>query len=325
MEFSGAFELYWLRSGKPAQTLIAQSRFYRGMSSADGDSSGVFGRACEFARSDNGQRIIVIVFSVIATIALLITPGTAVAYAFGMPLIFFVPGFVVVRMFFWKGTTPETRFVLSLGLSILVVIVLALVLVLTPIGLTPDSTRASLILFTLAAVAVETFVWKADREGKPFRLPDREPERAKLDIVVAAMLVAALVVSGISLGLIITAERTSRTYFAITDGNGLTINNTDFYQGTNESFILYMKNGQERSCNFTVVVYGQDTPAFGTHTFMRILQKGEYWNQTVSVPITELGYFRLNFDLYIQEGGDLPYLYGNLHLWVSVWPQISVA
>ncbi|MBU1914108.1 MAG: DUF1616 domain-containing protein, partial [Candidatus Thermoplasmatota archaeon] len=119
------------------------------MSPADEASSGYYERALEFVRTDNGQRMTIIVFSLIATVALLAFPNTIAAYAFGIPFMFFVPGFTVVRMFFWKGTSPEAKFVLSLGLSILVVIFLGLMLVLTPIGLTSNSTRASLILFTL--------------------------------------------------------------------------------------------------------------------------------------------------------------------------------
>jgi uncharacterized membrane protein len=237
---------------------------------------------------------------------------------------FFVPGFTVVRMFFWKGTSPEAKFVLSLGLSILVVIFLGLMLVLTPIGLTSDSTRASLILFTLAAVAAETFIWRADRGEETLQPPKREPVRAKPDIVVAAMLATALAVSAISLGLIMTAEYPSRTYFAMTDVEGMIVNDTSFTQGTNVSFILHMKNGEDGPRNFTLVAYGLGTPAFGTQTFMETMKKGETRNQTVTMHFEELGYFRLDFDLYIQEDAQPPYLYANLHLWIDVWPPESV-
>ena len=290
------------------------------MSPADETSSGYYYRALEFVRTDNGQRMTTIVFSLIATVALLALPNTIAAYAFGIPFMFFVPGFTVVRMFFWKGTSPEAKFVLSLGLSILVVIFLGLMLVLTPIGLTSNSTRASLILFTLAAVAAETFIWRADRGEEPQKPPKREPEKAKPDIVVAAMLVTALAVSAISLGLIITAEYPSRTYFAMTDAEGMIAENTSFTQGTNVSFILHMKNGEDGPRNFTLVAYGLGTPAFGTQTFMKTMNKGETWNQTVTMHITELGYFRLDFDLYIQADARSSTLYGNLHLWIEVSP-----
>ena len=306
------------------QTLIAQSRFYRRMSPADEASSGYYDRALEFVRTDNGQRMTIIVFSLIATVVLLAFPSTVAAYAFGIPFMFFVPGFMVVRMFFWKGTSMEERFVLSLGLSILVVIFLGLALVLTPIGLTSASALASLILFALAAVAVETFIWRADRGQAPQQQPRPEPEKAKLDVVVAAMLATALAVSAISLGLIMTAEYPSRTYFAITDVDGSIVNDTSFIQGTNVSFIIHMKNGENGPREFTLVVYGRDTPAFGTQTFMKTMNKGEIWNKTVTLPVTELGDYRLEFDLYIQEDGGPPFLYGNLHLWVDVWPPASV-
>jgi uncharacterized membrane protein len=294
------------------------------MSPADEASSDYYDRVIEFVRTDNGQRITVIVYSLIATIVLLALPNTIAAYAFGIPFIFFVPGFMVVRMFFWKGTSAEAKFVLSLGLSILVVIFLGLILVLTPIGLTSNSTRASLVLFALAAVAAETFVLRADRGEKPEVPQKREPEKTKTDVVVAAMLVTALAVSAISLGLIITAEYPSRTYFALTDDQGMIVNNTTFTLGTNFSFILHMKNGEDGPRTFTLVAYGLDTPAFGTQTFLKTMDKGETWNQTTTVHFGEAGYFRLDFDLYIQEDSQPPYLYGNLHLWIGVFPSASV-
>jgi uncharacterized membrane protein len=294
------------------------------MSPADDASSGYYDRALEFVRTDNGQRMTIIVFSLIATVVLLTLPNTIAAYAFGIPFMFFVPGFTVVRMFFWKDTSPEAKFVLSMGLSILVLIFLGLMLVLTPIGLTSNSTRATLILFTLAAVALETFVLTGGRGEKTQQLPKREPEKAKPDVVVAAMLVTALAVSAISLGLIITAEYPSRTYFAITDNEGMIVENTNFTQGTNVSFLLHMKNGEDGPRNFTLVAYGLGTPAFGTQTFMETMKKGETWNQTVTMRMTETGYFRLDFDLYIQIDAQPPVLYGNLHLWIEVWPTESV-
>jgi len=294
------------------------------MSPADAASSGYYDRALEFVRTDNGQRMTIIAFSLIATVALLAFPNTIAAYAFGIPFMFFVPGFTVVRMFFWKDTSPEAKFVLSMGLSILALIFLGLMLVLTPIGLTSDSTRASLILFTLGAVALETFVLTGGRGEKTPQLPKREPEKAKPDIVVAAMLVTALAVSAISLGLIMTAEYPSRTYFAMTDAEGMIVENTTFTQGTNVSFILHMKNGEDGPRNFTLVAYGRDTPAFGTQTFTKTMKKGETWNKTVTMPMTETVFFRLDFDLYIQEDAKPPTLYGNLHLWIEVWPPESV-
>ncbi len=296
------------------------------MSSAGEPSTGFPDRALEFVRTDNGQRMTVIVFSLIATLVLLAFPNTVAAYAFGIPFIFFVPGFTVARMFFWKGTSPEARFVLSLGLSILVLIFLGLILVLTPIGLTSDSARASLILFTLVAVAAETFISRGNRgDGgeEPRQLQTRKIEKTKPDIVVAAMLATALAVSAISLGLIITAEYPSRTYFAITDTEGKIIDNTTFIQGTNVSFVLHMKNGEDGPRNFTLVAYGMGTPAFGTQTFMTIIDRGETWNKTVTMQMTEGGYFRLDFDLYIQEDAQPRYLYGNLHMWIAVSPPGS--
>jgi len=49
-----------------------------------------------------------------------------------------------------------------------------------------------------------------------------------------------------------------------------------------------------------------------------VLEKGEEWNQTMTFDLLHKGYFRFDFDLYIQEDQQSPYKYGNLHFWFGV-------
>ena len=269
--------------------------------------------------TDNGQRLTVCLFSIIATLLLLLFPGGSLALVVGIPFVFFIPGFTVVRLFFWKTTTPEAKFVLSMALSILVVIFLALFLVLTPIGLNSDSTRASLMTFSIAAVALEAFVLPAGRTGgASTEQIQRVPKPLKTDKVVAGMLGTALVVSAISLGLIVTAEYPSRTFFAVTDENGKVLTNFTLEVNTTLTVVLHMKNGEDGVRNFTVVGYVLDSLDYPSYSFSRVLQKGEEWNQTMSFELVVKGYFRLDFDLYIQEQQLPPYKYGNLHFWFGV-------
>lgn len=281
-------------------------------------TTGILDRASRFLETQNGQRTAVIAFSIVATLVLLASPGGALAYIFGVPFMFFVPGFAVVRMFFWKDTSIEARFVLSMGLSLLVVIFLGLFLVLTPIGLNSDSARISLIVFALGAVATETFWLRADRHVSEEAPREAPAPQEKMDKVVAAMLATALVVSGLSLGLIVTAEQPSRTYFALTDLQGRVITNMTWVVGSNLTVLLHAKNGEDGVRLFTMSAYGLNSYDFATKTFNRTMQKGEVWNQTVSFNLTLSGYFRLDFDLYIQEDDLPPYLYGNLHIWIRV-------
>jgi uncharacterized membrane protein len=270
-----------------------------------------------FLETHRGQRLAVIAFSLVATLVLVVFPGSAAAYLFGFPYLFFIPGFVVVRLFFWKGTTPEAKFVLSIGLSILVVIFLGLGLVLTPIGLTSDTTRASLIAFTFAAVILDV-LWKRPetQDEKAKATEEKQPRTVKLDKVVAAMLATALAVSVISVGLIITAKYPSRTYFAITDENGSVDFNTTREVNSTFTVILHMKNGERGTCVFRAVVHNETWNI--SQEFNRTLQKGETWNETVDVLLEYNGTVRIDFDLYITEGSSPEYHYGNLHLWLEV-------
>lgn len=282
-------------------------------------STGPVDSILRFLKTDNGQRLAIIAFSLIASLVLWTLPGTAFAYVFGIPLLFFVPGFAVVRLFFWKGTSPEAKFVLSLGLSILVIIFLALILVLTFIGLSTDSAIASVLLFSLGAVALDIFWLEREPEGakKPV---EPEPEMAqrtiKLDKVVASMLVTAVAISVISIGLIVTADYPSRTYFAVTDDTGSADINTTRNINSTLNLTLYAKNGEDGQRTFRIVAHNETISYLQNYT--RVLEKGDIWEQEVGLDLVYFGQFRIDFDLYIQKQGSPEYFYGNLHLWIEV-------
>jgi uncharacterized membrane protein len=274
---------------------------------ADIPNTGPVDPILRFLETDNGQRIAIVAFSLVAAAVLWTLSGTAFAYIFGIPLLFFVPGFAVVRLFFWKGTSPEAKFVLSLGLSILVIIFLGLILVLTFIGLSMDSAIASVLLFCLGAVAVD-FVWLG-REPKGAKKPSEpEPERAPLGTAIA--------ISVISLGLILTADYPSRTYFAVTDSSGSADINTTRDINSTLNLVLHAKNGEDGQRTFRIVAHNE-TISY-SETFTRILEKGEIWEQNVSIDLVYYGQFNIDFDLYIQKQGSPEYFYGNLHLWIAV-------
>ncbi len=281
-------------------------------------------RLLSFMETHNGQRTAICAYSVLATVILLLYPGTAAALVFGIPYLFFVPGFALVRLVFWRNTSLEAKFVLSLGLSILVVILLGLILVLTPIGLNSDTTRASMILFSLGVVALEVFVWPASRwdekeEGLKERIIDEKP--FKIDKVVAAMLGTALVVSAISLGLIITAEYPSTTYYAMTDESGSADIETTYVVGGNITLVIEMHNGEDGARLFSLQAYGVDNvTTFDERWFNVTLDEGETTNVTMTFDLNTTGVFRIVFYLHIQEEGREPYVYSEnpVQLWVQV-------
>ncbi len=282
-------------------------------------------RLLSFMETHDGQRVAICAYSVLATVVLLLYPGTTVALVFGIPYLFFVPGFALVRLVFWKNTSLEAKFVLSLGLSILVVILLGLILVLTPIGLNSDTTRASMILFSLGVVALEVFVWPASRldekeAGGPRERRIKE-EPFKIDKVVAAMLGTALVVSAISLGLIITAEYPSTTYYAMTDESGSANIETTYVVGSNITLIIEMHNGEGGARLFSLQAYGTDNvTTFGEQWFNVTLDEGETTNVTMTFDLDTTGIFKIVFYLHIQEEGHEPFVYSEnpVQLWIQV-------
>jgi uncharacterized membrane protein len=276
-------------------------------------------RVVDFLETHNGQRLVIALFSIVATLVLYLAPGTGAAIAIGLPYAFFIPGFAVVRMFFWKGTSIEAKFVLSLGLSVLAVIFLGLFLVLTPIGLDPDTSRISLIVFALGAVAAEIIKNRNAEEEKPEESEDKKEdiEPFKFDKVVAAMIGTALIVSVICLGLIITADYPSRTYFAMTEDGSAKINTTRTL-GSNMTLTIEMHNGEDGPREFMMVAYCMNSTHWGYTWSNRSMAEGDTWETNVTFHLDQDGIWRFDFDLYIQEVGHDPYLYANLHVWVSI-------
>ncbi len=294
------------------------------LESAPGGTS----RAISFLMSHNGQRVSIAAFSVAATLVLALSPGSVAAYAFGLPLLFFVPGFAVVRLFFWKGTSLEAKFVLSLGLSILSVIALAAILVLTPIGLDSNTARGSLAVFALAAVSLETTWLRADRSKKPDPkdevVSEPSPEgQGKPDKVVAAMIATALVISVVSLGLIVTADYPSRTSFSLTGDDGKVVTNATRQQGTSLVLVFHVRNGEDGPRSFTVNAYADNihpegVPVFDNKSYENDnLAKGGEWSEPVTIYFNQSVIYRINFDLYIEEPGQNPVFYGQLHMWFT--------
>lgn len=274
-------------------------------------------RIVDFLETHNGQRVSIALFSVVATVVLVLFPGTGAAYAFGLPYMFFIPGFAVVRLFFWRGTSLEARFVLSLGISILVIIFLGLFLVLTPIGLDSNTSRLSLIVFALAAVAAEMLKNRNAKDEPEQKATDEHIEPFKFDKVVAAMIGTALVVSGVCLALIITAEYPSRTYFAMTEDGSAKINTTRVL-GTNITLTIEMHNGEDGPRHFAMAAYCWNDTHWGTRWYNYTMDEGDTRFINVTFDLDLPGVWRFDFDLYIQEQGQAEYLYGNLHVWLSV-------
>jgi len=270
----------------------------------------------EVLRTPDGQRIAVAGYSVATTLILLGFPGTAAAMALGIPYLFFIPGFVLVRLFFWERTSFEARLVLSLGLSVLAIVFLGLFLVLTPLGLSSDTAIASVIVLTMVGLTADV-LWRRGEPEDSKAGPKDQPEAIKLDRVVVAMLATAIAISVISVGLIITAHYPSRTYFALTDDKGSADINTTRPVNSTIALIVHMKNGEDGPRTFRLVAHN-DTLMFRNES-SRVLARGELWEVMFNIDLMWYGDFRLDFDLYIQEEGSPEYFYGNLHLWVEVY------
>jgi len=181
-----------------------------------------------------------------------------------------------------------------------------------------------MILFSLGVVALEVFVWPASRWDVKEKAPKErriKEEPFKIDKVVAAMLGTALVVSAVSLGLIITAEYPSTTYYAMTDESGSANIETTYVVGSNITLVIEMGNGEDGVRLFSLQAYGADNvTTFGEQWFNVTLGEGEKTNVTMTFDLDTTGIFRIVFYLHIQEEGHEPYVYSEnpVQLWIQV-------
>ncbi len=156
----------------------------------------------------------VILIWVALTVAMIYVPvlnETFLRVIFAVPVILFIPGYVLIAALFpeKKSIDGIERFALSVGLSIVVVPLIGLVLNYTPFGIRLDPIVTSLVIFILAMMIITVYRRASIPEEERFAVPFEQvkptlkteffpKDSSKLDKALSWILIAAIVVAAVT-------------------------------------------------------------------------------------------------------------------------------
>ncbi len=173
--------------------------------------------------------LIVLIFSIIgAAMAFILPDGNFLRVIFGIPLLIFFPGYALVSAL-WPGKSLENieRIALSFGLSIVLTAIVGMVMVYTT-GLSLVSIIMGLLVLIMLLCVLTFFQRSKIPEDDIFdfqlskaipQMPDNKPE-----MFFIILLTCCLIVSGITMGYLITRPASGESYseFYVLDINSTT-------------------------------------------------------------------------------------------------------
>ncbi|MEW5937103.1 MAG: DUF1616 domain-containing protein [Candidatus Thermoplasmatota archaeon] len=293
--------------------------------------------------------LIALLWAALAVVGALRLPaGDPARVALGIPLIIFIPGYLLVsalwpRMYVKrtaedmeeiKGTSPDTsidnleRIALSFGLSIAIVPLIGLVLNYTwNISLVP--VLISLFGFVVAMTGIAWYTRAKVPEKERFfisfhlNLRPTQGEWTRADKLATAALAISLITAGGALAYVIItpAEGERFTEFYILDQNH-TLNNLPTNLSVNETgtIIIGVVCHEYERTNYTVVIRllnmtgERQNITLGSYN---LVLNHEEKNETLyTFWINATGEYKLEIELY--KANDLARIYMDCHLWVKV-------
>jgi uncharacterized membrane protein len=231
--------------------------------------------------------------------------GPAVHVAFGLPLLFFLPGYAILALLFpkrhdeasdarlrtrttgWPGVDRPTisigeRVVLAIGVSLVVLPVIGLVLSALGLGLSTPTMVGSLTALTLVCMLLGTVRrWRLPTHEQ-FVLPVEEwvartreslAARSRVELATSALLAVALLTAVTTVGVAMVAQNNAETYTQLTlltaNGSGEYVTGDyprDLTPGETQQFVIAVDNEERREMNYTVVGTLQQVNRSGTST-----------------------------------------------------------
>jgi len=275
--------------------------------------------------------LLIVLIWTILTIVFVLAPvlsDTPVRTILGIPMVLFIPGYVLIAALFPKKDDLEgvERIALSFGLSIAVVPLLGLLLNFTfGIRLVPillSLCSYSLALTIIAAYRRETLP-KEERFCVPFYRVHEiismeiNTPKSRTDMILTIILVFSMALAAGMIYFVITTPKIGErfTEFYILDPSGKAENYpTEMKYNFPSTIIVGVVNHEFTSLNYTVqVVLDKEIL---TDTSIR-LNHNETWENNVTFAPDKTGSdMKLEFWLFKEDNFTVPYR--ELHLWVNV-------
>jgi uncharacterized membrane protein len=274
--------------------------------------------------------LLIILIWIVTTIIFVITPfgNTLIKTILGIPMILFIPGYVLVSVLFVKidDLDDVKRIALSFGLSIAVIPLLGLLLNFT-FGLRPMPVLFTLCVYDIVFILISKYRREKLSEDKRFSVRfdgiyesiciGLKPKGA-LDFILTIILIFTTV---LAIGMIYYSVATPKvgerlTEFYVLDTNGKTIDYPTYIKlGNSSNILLYISNHEYQPINYTLQVMSNNTILANKE--LR-LDNNEVWTQNITFkPDKEEYNKKLEFLLFKEN--DLKNPYRELYLWINAY------
>lgn len=275
---------------------------------------------------------LILVYLFITVVFLTISPldKTIIRTILGIPLVLFIPGYVLIAALFPNKNDLDgiERIALGFGLSIAIVPLIGLGLNFTPWGIRFGPIITSLILFTLSLLIIANFrrleLPPEERFGVPLKATlltikeEFKGEKNKTDKILTLILILSIIASLFTLVYVIVTPKQGEkfTEFYLLGPKGKAADYPrEVIQGTPINLIIGVVNHEYSDVNYTLLVQVKND------TFLErkiLLSNNETWEKPVSFSINRTGSnMKLEFLLY-REGNGIPYRETHLRINSSI-------
>ncbi len=281
--------------------------------------------------------LIVLVWTVL-TVIFVLTPflaDTTARAVLGIPLVLFIPGYVLITALFPRKDDLELieRIALSFGLSIAVVPLIGLGLNFTPFGIRLVPVLLALCIYTFALISVSVYRREKVPEEKRFFIPFHKTYELikneisasgnRLDRILTVILIFSIIIAvGTTIYVIVTPKIGEKfTEFYILGPEGKADNYpTNLRVDSPSTILVGVVNHEYAYINYTVRVTLDGNILNVTRLS---LDHNGTWEQNITfMPDKEGRDLKLEFLLFKEDNFSAPYR--DLHLWVNVSPMVTI-
>ncbi len=275
--------------------------------------------------------LLIMLLWVILTLVFVLTPflsDTFVRTILGIPMVLFIPGYVLIAALFHRKDDLEgvERIALSFGLSIAVVPLLGLLLNFT-FGIRLIPILITLCFYTLILIFIAAYRRGKLPEEERFSVPfhkvyefinnEFNTPKTKTDMLLTGILIFSIALAIGMVYFVITTPKIGErfTEFYILDTAGKAENYpTELKYNTPAQILAGVVNHEYATTNYTVQI-ALDKEVLKDTWFM--LNHNETWENNISfIPDKQGADLKLEFWLFKEDNFTAPYR--ELHLWVNM-------
>ena len=244
----------------------------------------------------------------------------------GIPMVIFIPGYVLVASLFpRKGDLGNVeRIALGIGMSIAIVPLLGLLLSFT-IGIRLISVVAIIMIYSIFLIIITIYrrkkLSKEERFSvEPYKIyrtiVDGIKPKSTIDVILTVILISTVIAATYTTYYVITSPKMGEkfTEFYVLGENGKAINyTTDLKLGSPATYMVGISNHEHESTNYTLQILLDkqvltSKEIFNTHN--------ETWEDRITVEPDRKG-TNLMLEFWLFKGNDITNPYRSLHLWVN--------